>query len=100
MRSYSFFAILLLCIAIVSLDAVTFYWLQSIIKWIPSATTQLFINILFRIFTIGLVSAILFFRIRLGKMSVSRRKPIISSVYVLTISSFIPNIVFVIFFLI
>lgn len=96
MRSYSFFAILLLCIAIVSIDAVTFYWLQSIIKWIPSATTQLFINILFWIFTIGLVSAILVFKIRIGKVPVTRRQPIISSLYGLTISSFIPKIIFVI----
>src|SRR5690625_5678126 len=91
MRSYSFFAVLLLCIAIVSIDAVTFYWLQYIIKWIPSATTQLFINILFWIFTIVLVSAILVFKIRIGKVPVTRRQPIISYLYGFTISSFIQD---------
>src|SRR5690625_3727627 len=96
MRSYSFFAILLLCIAIVSIDAVTFYWLQSIIKWIPSATTQLFINILYWICTIGLYTESYVFKIIIGKVPVTRRQPIISSLYGLTISSFIPKIIFVI----
>lgn len=96
MRSYSFLAILLLCIAIVGIDAVTFYWLQSIIKWIPSATTKLFINILFWIFTLGLVLAILVLKTRIKKVPVTRRQPLVSSLYGLTISSFIPKIIFIV----
>lgn len=96
MRTYSFFAILLLCTAIVGIDAVTFYWLQSIIKWIPSATTKFFINSLFWIFTIGLVSAIIILKIRISKVPVTRRQKLVSSLYGLTISSFIPKIIFVI----
>lgn len=96
MRTYSFLAILLLCITIIGMDLLTFLWLQSIIKWIPSAITKILINSLFWIFTIGLVSAILVLKTRMRKIPVTRRQKLISSLYGLTISSFIPKIIFVI----
>jgi len=96
MRSYSFFAILLLCIVIVGIDAVTFYWLQSIIKWISSSITKFLINSLFWVFTIGLVSAILVLKTRISKVPVTRRQKLVSSLYGLTISSFIPKVIFVV----
>lgn len=96
MRTYSFLAILLLCVTIIGMDLLTFLWLQSIIKWIPSAITKILINSLFWIFTIGLVSAILVLKTRMRKIPVTRRQKLISSLYGLTISSFIPKIIFVI----
>lgn len=95
MRTYSFVAILLLCLIIIGVDAVTFYWLQSITKWIPSATTKTIIHVLFWVFSIGLVMAILVLKTRIRRVPVTRRQALISSLYGLTISSFIPKIIFV-----
>lgn len=96
MRTYSFVAILLLCFIILGVDAVTFYWLQSITKWIPSAITKIIIHVLFWIFSLGLVTAILVLKTRIRRVPVTRRQALISSLYGLTISSFIPKIIFVV----
>lgn len=96
MRTYSFVAILLLCFIILGVDAVTFYWLQSITKWIPSATTKIIIHVLFWIFSVGLVTAILVLKTRIRRVPVTRRQALISSLYGLTTSSFIPKIIFVV----
>lgn len=96
MRSYSLFAVFLLCLVIVGVDALTFYWLQSITQFIPSSAVKTGIYILFWIFTIGLVSAILILKIKMETIPVTRRQSLISSLYGLTISSFIPKILFVI----
>lgn len=96
MRTYSFVAILLLCFIILGVDAVTFYWLQSITKWIPSAITKIIIHVLFWIFSVGLVTAILVLKTRIRRVPVTRRQALISSLYGLTISSFIPKIIFVV----
>lgn len=97
MRSYSLFAVFMLCVVIVGVDALTFYWLQSITQFIASSAIKSVINILFWTFTIGLVSAILILKIRMEAVPVTRRQSLISSLYGLTISSFIPKILFVVF---
>lgn len=96
MRSYSLFMIFLVCLLIIAVDAVSFYWLHSIIQPIASSAIKLAITISFWIFTIGLVSAILILKIRMEVVPVTRRQSLVSSLYGLTISSFIPKIIFII----
>ena len=94
MRTYPLFLVVLLCIAIVLVDALTFYWLQSITQLLVSPALETAIIVLFWTFTIGLVSAILILKIRMRYISVTKRQLLISSLYGLTISSFIPKILF------
>ena len=96
MRSYSLFTVFLLCVVIVGVDALTFYWLQSITQLIDSSVLRTAIAILFWTFTIGLVSAILILKIKMETVPVTKRQSLISSLYGLTVSSFIPKILFVI----
>lgn len=96
MRSYSLFTIFLLCVVIVGVDVLTFYWLQSITQLIASPLLNTIINILFWTFTIGLVSAILILKIKMEALPVTKRQTLVSSLYGLTISSFTPKILFVI----
>lgn len=96
MRSYSIFAVFLLCLAIVGIDTLAFYWLQSLIQFLDSQELRLVINILFWTFTIGLVTAILTLKLKMDSIPVERKQLLISSLYGLTISSFIPKIIFVI----
>ena len=96
MRTYSLFVVFLLCVVIVGVDALTFYWLQSITQLFDSSILRTAINILFWTFTIGLVSAILILKIKMETVPVTRRQSLISSLYGLTISSFIPKILFVV----
>ena len=95
MRSYSFFTIVLLCLAILVVDLFTYYWLQSIIIYLPSVLVRNGINIAFWIFTTGLISAILILKIRLDKIPRQRKHLLISSLYGLTVSSFIPKLIFI-----
>ena len=95
MRSYSFLTILLLCLAIFIVDILAFYWLQSITKFIPSKVLHNAIYIAFWSFSIGLVLAILLLKMRLDSILPRRKHLIISSLYGLTVSSFIPKITFV-----
>lgn len=96
MRSYSFTAIFFLCLAILLVDVMAFYWLQSITKLISSPALIKGINILFWIFTVGLLLAILVLKIQLDTIPSERKQFLISSLYGLTISSFIPKLIFVI----
>ncbi|WP_271424178.1 metallophosphoesterase [Aequorivita sinensis] len=96
MRSYSLFTIFLLCVVIVGVDVLTFYWLQSITQLLTSPLLNTIINILFWTFTIGLVSAILILKIKMDALPVTKRQMLVSSLYGLTISSFTPKILFVI----
>ena len=95
MRSYSLFTIFLLCLAIVAVDILAFYWLQSITRLFESHLKTL-IHILFWVFTIGLVGAILILKIKLDDIDPRRKQLLISSLYGLTVSSFIPKIIFVV----
>ncbi len=96
MRSYSFFTILLLCLAILLVDLLAFYWLQSITQLLRSSFTQNLINITYWIFTIGLITSIILLKIRLERMNPYRKQLLITSFYGLTVSSFIPKLIFVI----
>ena len=96
MRSFSLFTILLLCFAILLVDVIAFYWLQSITTLITSPLLKTSINILFWTFTVGLITAILVLKITLDNINPRRKQLLISSLYGLTVSSFIPKIIFVI----
>ncbi|MDL5510487.1 metallophosphoesterase [Arenibacter sp. M-2] len=96
MRSYTFFAIVLLCFAILLIDALAFYWLKSIMEPIESSTIKKTIYIAFWFFTIGLIISILVLKIRLESISPYRKQLLISSLYGLTVSSFIPKLIFVV----
>ena len=95
MRSYSFFVILLLCSAILLVDILAFYWLQSITQLLQSPFLQHLINVIFWIFTIGLIASIILLKIRLERMHPYRKQLLITSFYGLTVSSFIPKLIFV-----
>ena len=95
MRRYSFFTIVLLCLGILLIDIFAFYWLQSITELITAEWLKTAINIAFWFFTIGLVAAILILRIRLDSISPQRKHLLVSSLYGLAISSFIPKLIFV-----
>ncbi|MBT8309852.1 MAG: metallophosphoesterase [Bacteroidia bacterium] len=96
MRSVSLFTILLLCLAILIVDIVAFYWLQSITRLLTSNILKLAINTLFWIFTIGLITSIIVLKVRLDDINPLRKQLIISSFYGLTVSSFVPKLIFVI----
>ena len=96
MRSYSIFTILLLCLAILIIDILAFYWLQSIMQNISVPYLKSIIYFAFWFFTIGLITSIIILKIRLDKIHPQRKQIIISSLYGLTISSFIPKIIFII----
>lgn len=96
MRSYSIFTILLLCLAILLVDFIAFHWLQSITRLLSSTFFKTLINIFFWVFTLGLITAILVLKITLDDINPRRKNLIVSSLYGLTVSSFIPKILFVI----
>lgn len=96
MRSYSLFTILLLCLAILLVDMMAFHWLQSITTLFTSHFLKTVINSLFWVFTLGLIAAIIILKITLDTINPRRKHLLISSLYGLTVSSFIPKIIFVI----
>jgi predicted MPP superfamily phosphohydrolase len=96
MRSFSLFSILLLCLAIFLVDIISFYWLQSITTLISSSFLKTSIHILFWVFTVGLIAAIIALKITLDDINPKRKQLLVSSLYGLTVSSFIPKIIFVI----
>lgn len=96
MRTFSLFSIMLLCLAILLIDIAAFYGLQSITNLIPSEALKTTINILFWTFTIGLITAIIVLKITLDNINPRRKHLLISSLYGLTVSSFIPKILFVV----
>ncbi|MDU8885682.1 metallophosphoesterase [Yeosuana sp. MJ-SS3] len=95
MRSFSLFTILLLCVAILVVDILAFYWLQTITQLIDSTLLQKGIHILFWVFTIGLITAIIVLKLVLDDINPFRKQQLISSLYGLTVSSFIPKLIFV-----
>ena len=96
MRSYTFFAIVLLCLGILFIDTLAFFWLRSIMEPIDSPNIKNSIYIAFWFFTIGLIVSILVLKIRLESISPHRKQRLISSLYGLTVSSFIPKLIFVV----
>lgn len=98
MKSYSLFTILLLCLAILIVDILAFYWLQSITQIIASDGLKTAINIVFWVFTIGLIASIITLKITLEDIEPKRKHKLVSALSGLTISSFIPKIIFVVIF--
>lgn len=96
MRSYSIFKIVLLCLALILIDVLAFYWLLSITRPISSTLLKISIYGAFWIFTIGLITAILLLKIRLELVAPERQQLLISRLYGLTVSSFIPKLIFVV----
>lgn len=96
MRRYSLFTIVLLCLALLLVDILSYYWLQEITTLHVSAEFKEMIDLLFWFFSIGLISSILILKIRLDSISALRRQKLISSLYGLTVSSFAPKLIFVI----
>lgn len=96
MRSYSLFTIFLLCLAILLIDILAFFGLQSITQLISSLNFKIIINSFFWIFSIGLIVSILILKIRLNDINPLKKHLVISSFYGLAISSFIPKLIFVV----
>lgn len=96
MRKVSFIVIILLCIAILIVDTIAFYWLKSITQFINSTYLKFGIYATFWIFTFGLITAIIVLKSRLEKMHPYRKQLLISSIYGLSISSFIPKLIFIV----
>lgn len=96
MRSYSFFTIMLLCLLLLLVDTLAFYWLQSITQLLQSIFLQNVINIAFWVFTIGLITSIILLKIRLEQMHPYRKHLLVTSLYGITVASFIPKLIFVI----
>lgn len=96
MKSFSLFTILLLCFAILLVDITAFYWLQYITQLIDSSFLRMSINVLFWVFTVGLVASILVLKITLDNLNPIRKQLLISKFYGLTVSSFIPKLIFVV----
>jgi hypothetical protein len=83
-------------LAILLIDALAFYWLKSIMEPIEPTIIKNTIFIAFWFFTIGLIISILVLKIRLESISPYRKQLLISSLYGLTVSSFIPKLIFVV----
>lgn len=96
MRAYSLFTIILLCLVILLIDVLAFYWLQSITQFLKSSLLKTSINVLFWVFTVGLITSIIILKITLDDINPIRKHLLISSFYGLTISSFIPKLIFVV----
>ncbi|WP_281541200.1 metallophosphoesterase [Maribacter aestuarii] len=96
MRSYSFFAIFLLCLALLLIDILAFYWLLSITQPLTSTLLKTSIYAAFWIFTIGLITSILILKVRMELVAPERQQLLISRLYGLTVSSFIPKLIFVV----
>ncbi len=98
MKKVSLFEIILLCLAILLIDILAFYWLQSITQLLESDVLRIIINVLFWVFTVGLISSVLILKTTLNKISPIRKQLIISRFYGLGILSFAPKLIFVIVF--
>ncbi len=96
MRSFSNLSVFLLCLAILVIDVLAFYWLQSITQLINLSNLRLSIHIAFWFFTIGLITSIGILKVRLDNIHPQRKHLLITSLYGLSISSFIPKIIFII----
>jgi|SRR5690554_3538817 len=98
MRSFSFLTIILLCVGILLVDVMTFYWLQSIVQLVDSKLIEIVVNVLFLLFTVGLITSILVLKIKLDNISPMRKQLLISRFYGLGVLSFVPKLIFVIVF--
>ncbi len=95
MRTYSLFTIVLLCIVLLLVDILSFYWLLSITQLITLPIIKTVIYIAFWVFTVGLILSILILKVTLDDINPKRKQVLISSLFGLTVSSFIPKLLFV-----
>ncbi len=86
----------MLCIAILLVDILAFYWLLSITQFIDSSLFKTGIHVLFWVFTVGLITSIIVFKIILDAVNPLRKQLLISKFYGLTISSFVPKLIFIV----
>ncbi|PIE48662.1 MAG: phosphohydrolase [Flavobacteriales bacterium] len=98
MRSYSFASILLLCLVLLLVDALAFYWLYHLIQPLQAPKFKIFFYTVYWVFSFGLVISILILKIRLDSIHPGRKQMLTSSLYGLTVASFIPKIIFSIIF--
>ncbi|MEL6811343.1 MAG: metallophosphoesterase [Bacteroidota bacterium] len=82
--------------AVLLVDIATFYWLRSITRLIVSPALGLLIHVVFWVFTMGLIGAIVTLRIRLDSISSQRKHRLVSSLFGLSVASFVPKIIFVV----
>ncbi|QDO93893.1 metallophosphoesterase [Formosa sediminum] len=97
MKTYSLSVIILLCFTILVVDAVSFYWLQAIIKHVPSQELRIAINVVFIGMSFSLILAIIILKLRLDHIDVKKKQRLISSLYGITVAAFVPKICFVLF---
>lgn len=96
MRSFSLFKIILLCLAILIVDSMVFYWLKFIVNSFDLSQLKTVIYIIYWSFTTGLITSIILLKIRLSKIHPKVKQLLISYLYGLVVSSFIPKLIFVI----
>jgi len=96
MRIPSNLSVFFLCLAILGIDVLAFYWLRSITRLIGQDYLVTAIHVLFWFFTFGLIASIVILKSRLDRLHPQRRHLLITSLYGLTVSSFIPKVIFVI----
>ncbi len=96
MRSYTLFTIILLCLTILIVDLFTFYWLQSITQLIVIPFFRTLVHVTFWVFALGLIASIIILKIRLESINPVRKHFLVSSLYGLTIVSFVPKLFFII----
>lgn len=96
MRTYSFFIIILLCLMILLVDTLSFYWLQSITQLLHDVFLKNLINVVYWAFTTGLIASIILLRLRLKITHPYLNQILITSLYGITIASFIPKLIFIV----
>lgn len=96
MKKVSLYTIIFLCLAILLVDVISFYWLQSITQLLHSPVLAIIINVLFGLFTIGLITSVLVLKLTLDSINPIRRQLLISRFYGLGVLSFGPKLIFVI----
>lgn len=96
MRTVSLFTIILLCLAILIVDITAFYWLGYITQRIDAPFLTVIINLLFGLFTVGLIVSILVLKLKLDSINPVRKQLLISRFYGLSILSFVPKFIFII----
>ncbi len=73
-----------------------FYWLKSMSRLVVLPNLEITIYILFWVFTAGLIASIILLKTRLDTLHPYRKQLLISSLYGLSIASFVPKFIFVI----
>lgn len=89
-------SIVLLCAVLFAVDLLSFYWLGKVVTLLNQPMIKTGVDFLFWLFSLGLISSILILKWRLDSMHPQRKQLWISSLYGITISSFVPKLFFVV----